>query len=71
MGDLVFRVIENGLDEGLEGGIARLEVVNVFFVDAFAPMIGVGIVDAFGTVDGGTGSTAWCVSITLVIDIVG
>ena len=29
-------------------------------------MVRVGVIDAFGSVNGGTGSTAWCIPITLV-----
>ena len=53
------------MDEGLEGGVAGLEVVDVLLVDAFAAVIGIGIVNAFCAVDGGAGGAAGSISITL------
>ena len=57
------------MDEGLEGGVARLEIVNVFFVDAFATMVRVGVVNTFGSIDGRTGRTAWGIAVTLMIEV--
>lgn len=34
-------------------------------------MVRVGVIDAFGSVNGGAGRTAWCIPITLVVEIVG
>lgn len=51
VGYFMLGIVENGLDERLEGGVVRLEIVNVFLVDALSSMIGVGIVDTFGAVD--------------------
>ena len=34
-------------------------------------MVRVGVIDAFGSVNGGAGSTAWCIPITLVVEMVG
>lgn len=65
MGDLVFWIVEDGLDQGLQGRVARLEVVNVLFVDAFAPMIGVEVIDTFGVVYSGTGGTGWSGAVAL------
>lgn len=58
-------IVEDGLDEGLKGGIVRLEVVDILLVDSFPAMIRIGIVDTFGTVDGSTGSTTRGISIAL------
>ena len=57
------------MDEGLEGGVARLEVVNVFFVDAFATMVRVRVVDTFGSINGGTGRAAWGIAVTLMMEM--
>lgn len=54
MGDFVFWVVEDGLDEGLEGRVTRLEVVYVLLVDALAAVVRVWVVDAWRVVDGGT-----------------
>lgn len=51
--------------ESLEGRVSSLEVVNVFLVDALATMIGVGIVDALGIVDGRASRTTGSVAIAL------
>ena len=51
--------------QSLQGRIAGLEVIDVLLIDAFATMIRIGIVDAFGTIDRGARSAAWCVSIAL------
>lgn len=61
----IFGVVEDGLDEGLEGGVVRLQAVDVLFVDAFATMIGVGVVDTFRPIDRSTSSTARRISIAL------
>jgi len=55
VGDILVGVVENGLDQRLQRRIARLEVVNVLFVDALAAVVRVGVVDARRVVDGGTG----------------
>jgi hypothetical protein len=65
-GDVFLGVVENGLDERLEGRVARLEVVNVLFVDALAAVVRVGVVDAFGVVDGGAGGAGRCGAVTLL-----
>lgn len=54
-GDIFLGVVEDGLDEGLQGRVARLEVVNVLLVDALAAVVRVRVVDALGVVDGGAG----------------
>lgn len=51
----------------MEGGVARLEVVDVFLVDALAAMVRVGVVDTFGSVNGGASSTAGCITVTLLV----
>lgn len=51
VGHFMLRIVEDGLNEGLESGIVRLEVVDILLVDTFAAMVGVGIVDAFSPVD--------------------
>lgn len=43
------------MDKGLEGRISRLEVIDIFLVDAFAAVVGVGVVDTFGVVYSGAG----------------
>lgn len=65
VGHFRFGIVEDGLDEGLKGGIMRLEIVDVFLVDAFSSMIRVGVVDAFSAVDGSTSGAARGVSIAL------
>jgi len=55
VGDLVLRVVEDGLDQRLQGRVARLEVVDVLLVDALAAVVRVEVVDALGVVDGGAG----------------
>lgn len=37
--DVFFGVVEDGLDEGLQGRVARLEALNVLFVDALAAVV--------------------------------
>ena len=54
VGDFVFWVVEDGLDEGLEGRVTRLEVVYALLVDALAAVVRVWVVDAGRVVDGGT-----------------
>ena len=54
-GDVFFGVVQDGLDERLEGRVARLEAVNLLLVHALAPVVRVGVVDALGVVDGGAG----------------
>lgn len=54
-GDLVLRVVEDGLDQGLQGRVAGLEALDVLFVDALAAVVRVWVVDALGVVDGGAG----------------
>jgi hypothetical protein len=55
VGDFILRVVEDGLDQRLQGRVARLEVVDVLLVDALAAVVRVQVVDAFGVVDGGAG----------------
>lgn len=52
--DFLFGIVEDGLDESLEGRAACLEVFNVLLVDAFAPVVRVRIVYARRVIDGGT-----------------
>ena len=54
VGDFFFRVVQDSLDKRLEGGITRLEVVDVLLVDAFAAVVRIRVVDARRVVDGGT-----------------
>jgi hypothetical protein len=54
IGDFFFGIVENGLYKGLEGRVARLEVVYVLLVDTFAAVVRVGVVDAWRVVNGGT-----------------
>ena len=61
----MFRIIQNGLYEGLQGGVARFEIVDIFLVNAFSAMVRVWVIDAFGTVYGGTGGAARSVAIAL------
>jgi hypothetical protein len=37
--DFVFGVVQDGLDEGLQGRVARLEIVDVLFVYALAAVV--------------------------------
>ena len=39
IGDLILGEVEDGLNEGLEGGVAGLEIVNVLLVDALTAMV--------------------------------
>jgi hypothetical protein len=55
VGHVVLRVVEDGLDQRLQGRVARLEVVDVLLVDALAAVVRVEVVDALGVVDGGAG----------------
>ena len=55
------------MDEGLQGRVARLEVVNVLLVDAFPSVVRIGIVDAFGAVDGGASCATWSFPVALYI----
>lgn len=55
VGDVVLGVVEDGLDEGLQGGVAGLQALDVLLVDALAAVVRVGVVDALGVVDGGAG----------------
>ena len=61
----MFRVVEDGMDEGLQGGIARLERVGIVAVDAFSAVVRVGVVDALGAVDLGAGGAGGRVAIAL------
>lgn len=61
-------IVEDGLNQGLKGRIVGFEVVDIFLVDAFPTMIGIGIVDTFGAIDRGTGSATRGVSIALILD---
>jgi len=54
VGDFLFRIVQDSLNKRLEGGIARLEVVDVLLVDAFAAVVRIRVVDARRVVDGGT-----------------
>lgn len=58
VGDGVLGVVEDGLDQRVQRRAARLEVVDVLFVDALAAVVRVGVVDALGVVHGGTGGAA-------------
>lgn len=53
------------MDQCLKGRVSSLKVVNVFLVNAFTPMVGVGVVDAFCAIDRGTCSAAWSITIAL------
>lgn len=55
----MLRVVEDGLDERLEGRVTRLEPIDILLVDALAAVVGIGVVDAFGVVNGGTGGAGW------------
>ena len=61
----MFGIIQNGLYEGLQRGVARFEIVDIFLVNSFSAMVRVWVIDAFGTIYGGTGRTAWSVAIAL------
>jgi hypothetical protein len=54
VGDFFFRIVEDGLYKGLEGRVARLEIVYVLLVDTFAAVVRVRVVNARRVVDGGT-----------------
>jgi hypothetical protein len=63
LGDVVFGVIENGLDQRLQGRVARLDFL---LVDALAAVVRVGVVDALGVVDGGAGRACWRRAVALL-----
>lgn len=65
VGYLMLGIVEDGLDEGLKGRVVGFEVVDILLVDAFATVIGIGIVYTLGSVDGGTSSATREVSIAL------
>jgi hypothetical protein len=63
VGDVVFGVVEDGLDQRLQGRVARLDFL---LVDALAAVVRVGVVDALGVVDGGAGRTCWRSAVALL-----
>lgn len=64
--DFIFRPVEDGLNQRLEGRVLGLELVDVLFVDAFAAVVGAGIVDALGIVNGGASGAGGSIAIALV-----
>jgi hypothetical protein len=69
VGDFVFGVVEDGLDERLQGRVTRLEIIYVLFVYALAPMVRIGVVYAWGIVYGGTCRTGWSGAVALCLDL--
>lgn len=53
------------MDQGLEGRVLGLELVDVLLVDALAAVVGARVVDAFGVVDGGAGGAGGGVAVAL------
>ena len=54
------------MDQSLQGGVARFEVVDVLFVYPLTSMIGVRIVNTFCTVDRSAGCATGCITIALI-----
>ena len=61
-------IIEDGLDESLESGVVGFKIVDILLVDAFATVVGIGIIDAFSAVDGRTSRAGRGISIALDIE---
>lgn len=62
-------VVQDGLDDGLEGRVSCLQVINIVLVYTFSAVVGVGVVDAFCPVYLGACSTCRRVAITLALSL--
>ena len=59
--NVFLRVIENGLDQGLESRVAGLEVVNVLLIDPLPSMVRIRVINALSAINGaGFGQSALC-----------
>ena len=65
----MLRIIEDGLYQRLEGGVACLEIVNVFFIYALPAMVRVGVVDTICAVYRGAGRAARSIPIALMFPV--
>ncbi len=57
------------MNEDFERRVADLEFVDVFFVDAFATVVAVWVVDAFSVVDGRAGCAGGEVAVASAIHV--